>query len=107
MPSSRQSTPVGELPRTVMLLSPMGSPATPGKALTMRAGSLMLPAMREVSSTLMVRALSVAMSLRTSPRGRSAVTVTAVISVTVPESMMFSTNSLAEFSKRFSRAASS
>ena len=66
----------------------------------MRAGSLMPPAMREVSSTLILRALTVAMSLRNSPFGLSAVTVAACSIVTDPCMSTFSTNSLPDTTRR-------
>ena len=106
-PSSRQSTPRGELPRTLMVLSPAGSPATPGKAVTIRAGSLMPPAIRVVSSMLMVRVLSTAMSFRARPLSRSAFTSNSAICTRLVRRDSSSTVSLAGFTSTLASRCSS
>ena len=90
-----------------MVLLPLGSPATPGKALTIRAGSLMPPAMREVSSTLILRALRVAMSLRSSPLRSGAFTSNSFSWATLSCIRTSNTSSLALVSSRLAMRCSS
>lgn len=97
MPSIRHNSPRAELPRMTISLLLSLADDTPAKDCAMRAGSLKLPAKREVSSTENLRALTVAISLsaRSLPCSE-AVMVTVFSSSTDSCSSMLSTTSLPE-----------